>query len=121
MVHGTNGMYRSHPKTTDGTCWRIPAATFANRYVKKKNGVRNASQANAAFHGRDRKSSITGTRVFSSFARSFSPLSFAHIHERIRKGGSMGLNERRKVKELQEVTLPGRVKDIEEICGKPIP
>jgi hypothetical protein len=33
----------------------------------------------------------------------------------------MGLNERRKIKELQETTLPGRVKDIEEICGKPIP
>jgi len=33
----------------------------------------------------------------------------------------MGLNERRKMKELQEVTLPGRVKEIEEICGKPIP
>jgi hypothetical protein len=33
----------------------------------------------------------------------------------------MGLNERRKIKELQEVTLPGRVKEIEEICGAPIP
>jgi len=33
----------------------------------------------------------------------------------------MGLNERRKIKELQETTLPGRVKEIEEICGKPIP
>jgi hypothetical protein len=33
----------------------------------------------------------------------------------------MGLNERRKVKELQETILPGRVKEIEEICGKPIP
>ena len=33
----------------------------------------------------------------------------------------MGLNERRKVKELQDVTFPGRVKEIEEICGKPIP
>ena len=33
----------------------------------------------------------------------------------------MGLNERRKIKELQDVTLPGRVKDIEEICGAPIP
>ncbi len=33
----------------------------------------------------------------------------------------MGLNERRKVKELQEVTLPGRVKEIEEICGVAIP
>ena len=33
----------------------------------------------------------------------------------------MGLNERRKVKELQEVTLPGRVREIEEICGKAIP
>lgn len=33
----------------------------------------------------------------------------------------MGLNERRKIKELQEVTLPGRVKEIEEICGKAIP
>ena len=32
----------------------------------------------------------------------------------------MGLNERRKIKGLQEVTLPGRVKEIEEICGKPI-
>jgi hypothetical protein len=32
----------------------------------------------------------------------------------------MGLNERRKIKELQDVTFPGRVKEIEEICGKPI-
>jgi len=32
----------------------------------------------------------------------------------------MGLNERRKVKELQDSILPGRVKDIEEICGKGI-
>jgi hypothetical protein len=33
----------------------------------------------------------------------------------------MGLNERRKIKELQDTTLPGRVREIEEICGKPIP
>jgi hypothetical protein len=33
----------------------------------------------------------------------------------------MGLAEKRKIKELQEVTLPGRVHEIEEICGKPIP
>lgn len=33
----------------------------------------------------------------------------------------MGLNERRKVKELQDTTLPGRTKEIEEICGKAIP
>lgn len=33
----------------------------------------------------------------------------------------MGLQERRKIKELQEVTFPGRVKEIEEICGAPIP
>ena len=33
----------------------------------------------------------------------------------------MGLNERRKIKELEEETLPGRVKEIEEICGKPVP
>src|SRR5471032_345360 len=33
----------------------------------------------------------------------------------------MGLNERRKVKELQDTTFPGRVKEIEEICGKAIP
>jgi hypothetical protein len=33
----------------------------------------------------------------------------------------MGLNERRKIKELQEVTFPERVKEIEEICGKAIP
>jgi len=32
----------------------------------------------------------------------------------------MGLNERRKVKELQDTILPGRVREIEEICGKPI-
>jgi hypothetical protein len=32
----------------------------------------------------------------------------------------MGLNERRKIKELQETTLPERVKEIEEICGKGI-
>ena len=33
----------------------------------------------------------------------------------------MGLNDRRKIKELQETTLPGRVREIEEICGKAIP
>jgi hypothetical protein len=33
----------------------------------------------------------------------------------------MGLNERRKIKELQESVFPGRVKEIEEICGKPVP
>ena len=33
----------------------------------------------------------------------------------------MGLEERRMIKELQDVTLPGRVKEIEEICGVPIP
>src|SRR5499427_8500795 len=33
----------------------------------------------------------------------------------------MGLNERRKIKELQDTTLPERVKEIEEICGKAIP
>lgn len=33
----------------------------------------------------------------------------------------MGLNERRKIKELQDNVFPGRVKEIEEICGKAIP
>src|SRR5881275_2503036 len=33
----------------------------------------------------------------------------------------MGLAERRKIKELQDVTFPERVKEIEEICGKAIP
>jgi hypothetical protein len=33
----------------------------------------------------------------------------------------MGLNERRKIKDLQEVTLPGRAQEIQEICGKAIP
>jgi hypothetical protein len=33
---------------------------------------------------------------------------------------TMGLNERRKIKELQDTTFPGRVKEIEEICGKGI-
>src|SRR6185369_15962605 len=40
---------------------------------------------------------------------------------RVRKDDDMGLNERRKVKELQDVTFPGRVKEIEEICGAPVP
>jgi|SRR5215467_2844980 hypothetical protein len=33
----------------------------------------------------------------------------------------MGLIERRKLNELKETTFPGRVKEIEEICGAPIP
>jgi hypothetical protein len=33
----------------------------------------------------------------------------------------MGLAERRKIKELQDDVLPGRVKEIDEICGAPIP
>lgn len=33
----------------------------------------------------------------------------------------MGLNERRKIKEVQDTTFPERVKEIEEICGAPIP
>jgi len=33
----------------------------------------------------------------------------------------MGLAERRKIKELEEEVLPGRVKEIAEICGAPIP
>ena len=33
----------------------------------------------------------------------------------------MGLNERRKMKELQDTTFPGRVQEIAEICGAPIP
>lgn len=32
----------------------------------------------------------------------------------------MGLNERRKIKELQDETFPGRVKEIQEICGADI-
>jgi len=33
----------------------------------------------------------------------------------------MGLQERRKIAELKDVTFPGRVKEIEEICGVAIP
>lgn len=33
----------------------------------------------------------------------------------------MGLEERRKIKELQDEVLPGRVSEIEEICGAAIP
>ena len=33
----------------------------------------------------------------------------------------MGVTERRKIKELQDVTFPERTKEIEEICGKAIP
>src|SRR5262245_18186234 len=33
----------------------------------------------------------------------------------------MGLNERRKVKELQDVTFPGRAQEMQEICGSAIP
>ena len=33
----------------------------------------------------------------------------------------MGLEERRKIKELEDDVLPGRVSEIEEICGAAIP
>ncbi len=33
----------------------------------------------------------------------------------------MGLNERRKIKELQEQTLPEREREIAEICGAAVP
>ena len=33
----------------------------------------------------------------------------------------MGLEERRRIKELQEVTFPERVQEIQEICGAAIP
>lgn len=33
----------------------------------------------------------------------------------------MGLAERRKIQELQSSTLPERSREIEEICGKPVP
>lgn len=33
----------------------------------------------------------------------------------------MGLNERRKIKELQDTVFPAREKEIEEICGRAIP
>ncbi len=46
--------------------------------------------------------------MFDEFLRAFTIL-------------QMGLNERRKIKELQDETFPGRVKEIEEICGKAIP
>ena len=43
------------------------------------------------------------------------------IQFQTRENSNMGLNERRKIKELQDVTFPGRVKEIEEICGVAIP
>jgi hypothetical protein len=33
----------------------------------------------------------------------------------------MGLEERRKIKDLKETTFPERVREIEEICGQAIP
>jgi hypothetical protein len=33
----------------------------------------------------------------------------------------MGLAEKRKIKELQDVTFPDRVKEIQEICGAAVP
>jgi len=33
----------------------------------------------------------------------------------------MGLNERRKIKELQDTTFPDRVREIAEICGLAVP
>jgi hypothetical protein len=44
-----------------------------------------------------------------------------HRPIQIKQGDSMGLKERRKIEELKTVTFPGRVKEIEEICGKAIP
>jgi len=46
----------------------------------------------------------------------FHPLSSTHREE-----NDMGLAEKRKIKELQDVTFPERVKEIEEICGAAIP
>src|SRR5215471_18810989 len=45
----------------------------------------------------------------------------ARLRNDISGGMRMGLNERRKIKELQDTSFPERVKEIEEICGKPIP
>jgi hypothetical protein len=33
----------------------------------------------------------------------------------------MGLTERRKIKELQDVILPARIKEVQELCGEEIP
>ena len=33
----------------------------------------------------------------------------------------MGLPERRKIKELQDITLPERSREIAEICGRAVP
>jgi hypothetical protein len=46
------------------------------------------------------------------------PFHFIHC---CRYSSQMGLNERRKIKELQDTTFPGRVDEIKEICGAPIP
>src|SRR6185295_9804924 len=56
-------------------------------------------------------SGLKGGRVLVAFATSKTQI------RRIQ----MGLNERRKIKELQDVIFPGRVKEIEEICGVAIP
>jgi hypothetical protein len=43
------------------------------------------------------------------------------VYAGVCNGGLLGLPEKGKIKELQEVTFPGRVKEIEEIVGVPIP
>lgn len=42
------------------------------------------------------------------------------VRRREARGIVMGLNERRAMKELQDVTFPERVREIEEICGASI-
>ena len=39
----------------------------------------------------------------------------------MQEGTPVSLEERRKIKELEETVLPGRVEEITEICGAPIP
>lgn len=44
-------------------------------------------------------------------------MAFAHVYTE----EPMGLNERRKMKELQHNTIPERTKEIAEICGVAVP
>src|ERR1017187_6829495 len=71
-----------------------------------------------------RRELVSCVMVVSAILPAAKAQNFAKIPRRkfaIVFGAPMGLNERRKVKELQDAIIPGRMKEIEEICGVPIP
>src|SRR4030095_16273932 len=116
---GATSCFKS-PRCAASWAWRIslptrntmaewPAAT-------RLSIARNANGRSWAFIPIMRPWPRRGCRNFfcDRFRIQFTPIETRRVK-------TMGLIERRKMKELQEETLPGRVQEIAEICGRPIP